>query len=111
MNTQTPDGFHTKPWLGLAWITAFLVGTDLFIIAPLLPSIAMDMHVPPASLTVLVSIFQPRVCDRQPALRPALDVTAFPSASLRRLHARRSQCLYRLAPTSSNWCAADSSPA
>ncbi len=57
MNTQTPDGFHTKPWLGLAWITAFLVGTDLFIIAPLLPSIAMDMHVPPASLTVLVSIF------------------------------------------------------
>ena len=41
----------------VAWITAFLVGTDLFIVAPLLPAIARDVHAPPASLAILVSMF------------------------------------------------------
>lgn len=54
MNTEVP---HTRHWLGLAWITTFLVGTDLFIVAPLLPSIARDMQELPESLTVLVSVF------------------------------------------------------
>lgn len=54
MSTATS---HTKPWLGLSWMTAFLVGTDLFIVAPLLPSIARDMRELPTSLTVLVSAF------------------------------------------------------
>lgn len=54
MNTEIP---HKKRWLGLAWITAFLVGTDLFIVAPLLPSIARDMRELPTSLTALVSVF------------------------------------------------------
>ena len=58
MNMQTSEKTsHTKSWLGLAWITAFLVGTDLFIVAPLLPSIAKDMQVLPASLTILISVF------------------------------------------------------
>lgn len=44
-------------WLVVSWLTAFLVGTDLFIIAPLIPEIAKALRVSPSSLTVLVSLF------------------------------------------------------
>lgn len=56
---STPVSAHRQRdgWLMLSWVTAFLVGTDLFIIAPLLPSMAREMKVAPSSLTVLVSVF------------------------------------------------------
>ncbi len=56
MPTDAQDR-HAQRWLLVAWCTAFVVGTDLFIVAPLLPAIARDMRVPPTSLTLLVSLF------------------------------------------------------
>lgn len=47
----------SKRWLLVGWITAFLVGTDLFIIAPFLPSIGGELGKDPASLTILVGAF------------------------------------------------------
>ncbi|MBA3773244.1 MAG: MFS transporter [Ramlibacter sp.] len=41
----------------VGWITAFFVGIDLFIVAPLLPSIGDDLGMAPASLAILVSAF------------------------------------------------------
>jgi predicted MFS family arabinose efflux permease len=47
----------SRRWLAVGWITAFLVGTDLFIVAPFLPSIGGELGVDPPSLTILVSAF------------------------------------------------------
>src|SRR5215467_11624273 len=47
----------SKRWLLVGWITAFVVGTDLFIVAPFLPSIGRELGVGPAYLTILVSAF------------------------------------------------------
>ncbi len=44
-------------WLAVGWCTAFLVGIDLFVVAPLLPAIGTELGLPPASLAVLVTAF------------------------------------------------------
>ncbi|MFI8276849.1 MFS transporter [Streptomyces sp. NPDC085929] len=41
----------------LAWLTQFLVGTDLFVVAPLLPAIAASLDVSPASTGLLITVF------------------------------------------------------
>ncbi|MGV9251583.1 MFS transporter [Streptomyces sp. NPDC003697] len=43
--------------VALAWVTQFLVGTDLFVVAPLLPDIAASLHVAPASTGLLITAF------------------------------------------------------
>lgn len=57
MSTPALADRHRDGWLMLSWVTAFLVGADLFIIAPLLPSMAREMRIAPSSLTMLVSVF------------------------------------------------------
>ncbi|WP_333762362.1 MFS transporter, partial [Streptomyces sp. IBSBF 2390] len=43
--------------VALAWVTQFLVGTDLFVVAPLLPDIAASLHVTPARTGLLITAF------------------------------------------------------
>ncbi len=43
--------------VALAWLTQFLVGTDLFVVAPLLPAIAESFDVSPAHTGLLVTAF------------------------------------------------------
>lgn len=50
----TPPG---ERWLAVAFITAFAVGTDLFVIAPLLPAMARHFGLEPARLSFVVSLF------------------------------------------------------
>ena len=43
--------------LGCGWITLFVVGTDLFIISPLLPRIVTEFGLSPASAGLSVTVF------------------------------------------------------
>jgi predicted MFS family arabinose efflux permease len=43
--------------LGVAWCTLFVVGTDLFVVSPLLPLISRDFDVPSASAGLSVTVF------------------------------------------------------
>lgn len=44
-------------WVLVSWLTIFLVGTDLFIVSAFLPLMGRELHMPAASLTILVSAF------------------------------------------------------
>lgn len=46
-----------RSWLLVGWTTIFLVGTDLFVVSPFLPSMAQELHRSASSLTILISIF------------------------------------------------------
>jgi MFS family permease len=39
------------------WLTLFVVGTDLFVVSPLLPSLAGDFHISPESAGLTVTLF------------------------------------------------------
>jgi predicted MFS family arabinose efflux permease len=43
--------------LAISWLTMFVIGSDLFVVSPLLPLIAADYTVPPASAALSVTIF------------------------------------------------------
>ena len=43
--------------LMVAWLTVFLVGTELFIFSPLLPMLATDYHISATSAGISVTIF------------------------------------------------------
>jgi MFS family permease len=43
--------------LAVAWLTMFLVGTELFVFSPLLPVLASDYHVTPALAGLSVTMF------------------------------------------------------
>ena len=43
--------------LAVAWLTVFLVGTELFVFSPLLPVLASDYHITPASAGLSVTMF------------------------------------------------------
>lgn len=43
--------------LAIAWLTMFLVGTELFVMSPLLPLLAADYHISPAMAGLSVTIF------------------------------------------------------
>jgi predicted MFS family arabinose efflux permease len=49
----------TSPMAGLAvgWLTMFIVGTDLFVVSPLLPMIAADYRISPALVGLSVTVF------------------------------------------------------
>ncbi|MGR4878128.1 MFS transporter [Streptomyces sp. LARHCF249] len=53
---DTPRGLSAGP-VALAWLTQFLVGTDLFVVAPLLPAIGASLGVSAASTGLLVTAF------------------------------------------------------
>ncbi|MEV5880874.1 MFS transporter [Streptomyces sp. NPDC052101] len=53
---DTMPGLSAGP-VTLAWLTQFLVGTDLFVVAPLLPHIAASFAVSTASTGLLVTAF------------------------------------------------------
>ncbi|WP_063760110.1 MFS transporter [Streptomyces sp. NRRL S-1022] len=53
---DTVPGLSAGP-VALAWLTQFLVGTDLFVVAPLLPHIAASFAVSVASTGLLVTAF------------------------------------------------------
>src|SRR5260221_12623598 len=48
-----------RPLAGLmvGWLTMFVVGTDLFVVSPLLPMIAADFRVSPAVAGLSVTVF------------------------------------------------------
>ncbi len=43
--------------LAIAWCTLFVVGTDLFVVSPLLPLIATQFDLPPAATGLGVTAF------------------------------------------------------
>src|SRR5271155_1059139 len=43
--------------LAVGWLTMFVVGSDLFVVSPLLPLISADYAVPPASAGLSVTVF------------------------------------------------------
>jgi predicted MFS family arabinose efflux permease len=43
--------------LAIAWLTMFVVGSDLFVVSPLLPLISADYAMPPASASLSVTAF------------------------------------------------------
>jgi predicted MFS family arabinose efflux permease len=43
--------------LAIAWCTLFVVGTDLFVVSPLLPQLAADFNLPPAAAGLSVTAF------------------------------------------------------
>jgi predicted MFS family arabinose efflux permease len=43
--------------LAVSWFTMFVIGSDLFVVSPLLPSVAADYAIPPASAGLSVTIF------------------------------------------------------
>lgn len=55
-DTETAAGLAPR-LVVLAWLTQFLVGTDLFVVAPLLPSIAASLDVPPAHTGLMITVF------------------------------------------------------
>ncbi|GAA2775830.1 MFS transporter [Streptomyces rameus] len=71
---ETVPGLSAGP-VALAWLTQFLVGTDLFVVAPLLPHIAASFAVSAAGTGLLVTAFSVayvvgspvagRLCDRR----------------------------------------------
>jgi MFS transporter, DHA1 family, purine base/nucleoside efflux pump len=49
--------FANAARLAVAWLTMFLVGTELFVISPLLPTLAADYHTSPAIAGLSVTMF------------------------------------------------------
>ena len=47
---------HTTQ-LAIAWLTMFLVGTELFVMSPLLPFLAADLHLSTAVAGWSVAVF------------------------------------------------------
>jgi len=56
-NRGAPATISAFNYLAVAWLTMFVVGSDLFVLSPLLPLIASDYAVPPASAGTCVTIF------------------------------------------------------
>ena len=43
--------------LAIGWLTMFVIGTDLFVVSPLLPLIAVDYQISPATVGLSVAVF------------------------------------------------------
>ena len=59
--------------LAIAWLTMFVVGSDLFVVSPLLPLISADYAVPPASAGLSVTVFAVTYMLSAPALGHLAD--------------------------------------
>jgi predicted MFS family arabinose efflux permease len=59
--------------LAIAWLTMFVIGSDLFVISPLLPLISADYAVPPALAGLSVTVFAVTYMLSAPALGHLAD--------------------------------------
>ena len=59
--------------LAIGWLTMFLIGTDLFVVSPLLPLIAIDYQISPALAELSVTIFSLTYMVRAPLLGHVAD--------------------------------------
>jgi len=59
--------------LAIAWCTLFVVGTDLFVVSPLLPLIASKFNLPPATAGLSVTVFAFTYMISAPALGRIAD--------------------------------------
>jgi predicted MFS family arabinose efflux permease len=59
--------------LAIAWLTMFVIGSDLFVISPLLPLISADYAVPPALAGLSVTVFAITYTLSAPALGHLAD--------------------------------------
>src|SRR5438270_5983958 len=59
--------------LAVAWVTMFVVGSDLFVVSPLLPLISADYAVPPAAAGLSVTVFAVAYMLSAPALGHLAD--------------------------------------
>jgi predicted MFS family arabinose efflux permease len=59
--------------VAIAWLTMFVVGSDLFVVSPLLPLISADYAVPPASAGLSVTAFAVTYMLSAPALGHLAD--------------------------------------
>ena len=50
-------GMSPRARLIVGWLTMFVIGTDLFVVSPLLPMIAADYHLSPAAAGLAVTLF------------------------------------------------------
>src|SRR5205807_10240389 len=48
---------HPLAGLVVGWLTMFVIGTDLFVVSPLLPMIAADYRISPAVAGLCVTVF------------------------------------------------------
>ena len=92
---------RVRPLAGLVagWLTMFVIGTDLFVVSPLLPMIAADYHVSPAVAGLCVTVFALTYMVTAPLFGHAADrigrrrvliwcLVAFAAANLATPHAR-----------------------
>lgn len=54
---KVTDAPLSERWMLVGWLTIFLVGTDLFVVAPFLPVISQEVGISVTSLTWMVSAF------------------------------------------------------
>jgi predicted MFS family arabinose efflux permease len=59
--------------LAVAWVTMFVVGSDLFVVSPLLPLMSADYAVPPAAAGLSVTVFAVTYMLSAPALGHLAD--------------------------------------
>ncbi|HWO86914.1 MAG TPA: MFS transporter, partial [Stellaceae bacterium] len=59
--------------MAIAWLTMFVVGSDLFVVSPLLPLISADYAVPPAAAGLSVTVFAVAYMLSAPALGHLAD--------------------------------------
>src|SRR5258708_20556049 len=59
--------------LAIAWLTMFVVGSDLFVVSPLLPLISADYAVQPAAAGLSVTVFAVTYMLSAPALGHLAD--------------------------------------
>src|ERR1700726_4486692 len=71
------DMMRVRPLAGLVtgWLTMFVIGTDLFVVSPLLPMIAADYRVSPAVAGLSVTVFALTYMATPPLFGPAADRT------------------------------------
>jgi predicted MFS family arabinose efflux permease len=72
-NRGSPATAGAFDQLAVAWLTMFVVGSDLFVVSPLLPLIAADCAVPPAAAGWSVTVFAVTYMLSAPALGHIAD--------------------------------------
>ena len=63
--------------LAIAWLTMFVIGSDLFVVSPLLPLISADYAVQPAAAGLSVTVFAVAYMLSAPLLANALAGSVF----------------------------------
>ena len=67
-NRRSPGTAGAFAQLAIAWLTMFVVGSDLFVVSPLLPLISADYAVPASAAGLSVTVFAVTYMLSAPAL-------------------------------------------